>query len=88
MKGISDMDTLEMIYAFNRNLVKPKEKAAEILAALPINQIEKSTRLTRPTISRLKKNPKLLNGAQGATVQSLAYLYDEFVLALNHTIEK
>lgn len=82
------METLEMIYAFNRNLTNPKEKALEILTALPINQIEKNTCLTRPTISRLRKNPKLLNSAQRSTVQSLAYLYDEFVLALNHTIEK
>lgn len=82
------MDTLEMIYAFNRNLVEPKEKAAEIIMALPIKQIEKYTRLTRTTISRLKNHPKLLKNVQPSTIQSLAYLYDEFVLALNKSIEK
>lgn len=82
------MDTLEMIYAFNRNLVEPKEKAAEILTALPIAQIEKYTRLTRNTISRLRNHPQLLQTAQPSTIQSLAYLYDEFVLALNNSIEK
>ena len=82
------MDTLEMIYAFDRNLVKPQEKAAEIITALPIKQIEKYTCLTRPTISRLKNHPELLKNAQPSTIQSLAYLYNEFVLALNRSIEK
>lgn len=82
------MDTLEMIYAFNRNLVESKEKAAEILTALPIAQIEKYTHLTRNTISRLRNHPKLLKTAQPSTIQSLAYLYDEFVLVLNKSIEK
>lgn len=82
------MDTLEMIYAFDRNLVEPKEKAAEIIMALPIKQIEKYTCLTRATISRLKNHPKLLKNAQPSTIQSLAYLYNEFVLALNKSIEK
>lgn len=82
------MDTLEMIYAFDRNLVEPKEKAAEIIMALPIKQIEKYTCLTRTTISRLKNRPELLKNAQPSTIQSLAYLYNEFVLALNKSIEK
>ena len=82
------MDTLEMIYAFDRNLVKPQEKAAEIITALPIKQIEKYTCLTRTTISRLKNHPELLKNAQPSTIQSLAYLYNEFVLALNKSIEK
>lgn len=77
-----------MIYAFDRNLVKPQEKAAEIITALPIKQIEKYTCLTRPTISRLKNHPELLKNAQPSTIQSLAYLYNEFVLALNKSIEK
>lgn len=82
------MDILEIINNFNRELEKPMDKAKEILHTLSITQIEKYTKLSRSTIRRLRDKDSELNKCSESTIHLLAYLYDEFVSALNHSIEK
>lgn len=87
------LDTLMMIYSFNRTLTNVLDKAIEITMALPNTDLQQYTNLSYSTIQGFKKRCESLSREEiekttaKKTLAALANLYDSFVAALNNTLD-